>query len=139
AGSNTEFAINSSVLSAVTFSVDPGKAYLDFVNAGGAPLTNCVKMLTPKTGTGIAVSVKPEANADQDTYGGASVCLYCRAHIEHPDVTGVCKFKGKFVQVPLHIRDPVGFCLQNTPCNVCQFWIGHGCNCDALRGTTIPQ
>nr|WCC63404.1 ORF1ab polyprotein [Bat Coronavirus PaGD17] len=139
AGSNTEFAINSSVLSAVTFSVDPGKAYLDFVNAGGAPLTNCVKMLTPKTGTGIAVSVKPEANADQDTYGGASVCLYCRAHIEHPDVTGVCKFKGKFVQVPLHVRDPVGFCLQNTPCNVCQFWIGHGCNCDALRGTTIPQ
>nr|AQZ41330.1 1AB polyprotein [Middle East respiratory syndrome-related coronavirus] len=140
AGSNTEFASNSSVLSLVNFTVDPQKAYLDFVNAGGAPLTNCVKMLTPKTGTGIAISVKPESTADQETYGGASVCLYCRAHIEHPDVSGVCKYKGKFVQIPAQcVRDPVGFCLSNTPCNVCQYWIGYGCNCDSLRQAALPQ
>nr|BDD37131.1 ORF1ab [Merbecovirus sp.]BDI08836.1 ORF1ab polyprotein [Merbecovirus sp.] len=140
AGSNTEFAANSSVLSLVTFTVDPKKAYMDFVNAGGAPLTNCVKMLTPKTGTGIAISVKPESNADQETYGGASVCLYCRAHIEHPDVSGVCKFKGKFVQIPAQCtRDPVGFCLTNDPCNLCQYWKGYGCNCDSLREAALPQ
>nr|AVV62536.1 ORF1a [Middle East respiratory syndrome-related coronavirus] len=140
AGSNTELAANSSVLSLVTFTVDPKKAYMDFVNAGGAPLTNCVKMLTPKTGTGIAISVKPESNADQETYGGASVCLYCRAHIEHPDVSGVCKFKGRFVQIPAQCtRDPVGFCLTNDPCNVCQYWKGYGCNCDSLREAALPQ
>ncbi|ASL68940.1 replicase polyprotein 1ab [Hypsugo bat coronavirus HKU25] len=140
AGSNTEFAANSSVLSLVTFTVDPKKAYMDFVNAGGAPLTNCVKMLTPKTGTGIAISVKPESNADQETYGGASVCLYCRAHIEHPDVSGVCKYKGRLVQIPSQCtRDPVGFCLMNDPCQLCQFWIGHGCNCDSLREAALPQ
>nr|BBJ36006.1 ORF1ab polyprotein [Bat coronavirus] len=140
AGSNTEFASNSSVLSLVTFTVDPKKAYMDFVNAGGAPLTNCVKMLTPKTGTGIAISVKPESNADQETYGGASVCLYCRAHIEHPDVSGVCKFKGRFVQIPSQCtRDPVGFCLTNDPCPLCQYWKGYGCNCDSLREAALPQ
>nr|USL83010.1 ORF1A polyprotein [Middle East respiratory syndrome-related coronavirus] len=140
AGSNTEFAANSSVLSLVNFTVDPQKAYIDFVNAGGAPLTNCVKMLTPKTGTGVAISVKPESNADQESYGGASVCLYCRAHIEHPDVSGVCKYKGKFVQIPAQCtRDPVGFCLMNTPCNVCQYWVGYGCNCDSLRQVALPQ
>nr|AUM60023.1 ORF1ab polyprotein [Middle East respiratory syndrome-related coronavirus] len=140
AGSNTEFASNSSVLSLVNFTVDPQKAYIDFVNSGGTPLTNCVKMLTPKTGTGIAISVKPESNADQESYGGASVCLYCRAHIEHPDVSGVCKYKGKFVQIPTQCtRDPVGFCLTNTPCNVCQYWVGYGCNCDSLRQVALTQ
>nr|QRN68089.1 replicase polyprotein 1ab [Betacoronavirus Erinaceus] len=138
AGSNTEYASNSSVLSLVNFAVDPSRAYIDYVNAGGAPLTNCVKMLTPKTGTGIAISVKPESNLDQETYGGASVCLYCRAHIEHPDVSGVCKFKGKFVQIPAQCtRDPVGFCLANVQCNVCQYWVGYGCNCDSLRENTM--
>nr|QGA70701.1 replicase polyprotein 1ab [Erinaceus hedgehog coronavirus HKU31] len=134
AGSNTELACNSSVLSLVNFAVDPAKAYTDYVNSGGTPLTNCVKMLTPKTGTGIAISVKPESTLDQETFGGASVCLYCRAHIEHPDVSGVCKYKGKFVQIPSQcIRDPVGFCLTNVQCNVCQYWVGYGCNCDSLR------
>nr|YP_009944319.1 nsp10 [Tylonycteris bat coronavirus HKU4]YP_009944334.1 nsp10 [Tylonycteris bat coronavirus HKU4] len=139
AGANTEFASNSTVLTLVAFAVDPAKAYLDYVGSGGTPLSNYVKMLAPKTGTGVAISVKPEATADQETYGGASVCLYCRAHIEHPDVSGVCKYKTRFVQIPAHVRDPVGFLLKNVPCNVCQYWVGYGCNCDALRNNTVPQ
>nr|WCC63726.1 ORF1ab polyprotein [Bat Coronavirus TpGX17] len=139
AGANTEFASNSTVLTLVAFAVDPAKAYLDYVGSGGTPLSNYVKMLAPKTGTGVAISVKPEATADQETYGGASVCLYCRAHIEHPDVSGVCKYKTRFVQIPAHVRDPVGFLLKNVQCNVCQYWVGYGCNCDALRNNTVPQ
>ncbi|URD31388.1 orf1ab polyprotein [Hipposideros bat coronavirus] len=134
AGNNTEVASNSTVLSFCAFAVHPEKAYLDYVNNHGLPLSNCVKVLSPHTGSGVAISGKPEANADQESFGGASCCLYCRCHIDHPTTNGICKLKGKYVQIPLvSCSDPVGFILKNSVCNVCSMWRGYGCPCDAIR------
>nr|WCC63191.1 ORF1ab polyprotein [Bat Coronavirus HpHB20] len=134
AGKPTEVAANSKCLTFCAFAVDPEKAYFDFVNNGGQPLSNCVRVLCTHTGTGRAITADPEATADQESYGGSSCCLYCRCHISHPSHNGLCKYKGKYVQIPnVCTNDPVGFLLKNTVCNVCACWIGYGCNCDTLR------
>nr|AHB73998.1 1a polyprotein [Infectious bronchitis virus] len=136
-GHETEEVDAVGILSLCSFAVDPADTYCKYVAAGNQPLGNCVKMLTVHNGSGFAITSKPSPTPDQDSYGGASVCLYCRAHIAHPggagNLDGRCQFKGSFVQIPTTERDPVGFCLRNKVCTVCQCWIGHGCQCDSLR------
>nr|UZO32077.1 1a protein [Infectious bronchitis virus] len=136
-GYETEEVDAVGILSLCSFAVDPADTYLKYVAAGNQPLGNCVKMLTVHNGSGFAITSKPSPTPDQDSYGGASVCLYCRAHIAHPgsagNLDGRCQFKGSFVQIPTTEKDPVGFCLRNKVCIVCQCWIGHGCQCDSLR------
>lgn len=129
AGTATEYASNSAILSLCAFSVDPKKTYLDYIQQGGVPVTNCVKMLCDHAGTGMAITIKPEATTNQDSYGGASVCIYCRSRVEHPDVDGLCKLRGKFVQVPLGIKDPVSYVLTHDVCQVCGFWRDGSCSC----------
>ncbi|URD31198.1 orf1ab polyprotein [Macroglossus bat coronavirus] len=138
AGSATEVASNSAILSLCAFSVDPEATYKDYLDNGGTPIGNCVKMLTTHTGTGLALTAKPDASIDQESFGGASCCIYCRCHIEHPGASGVCKFKGKFVQIPLcGVPDPVGFCIRNVICSVCNMWQGYGCPCASLREVSL--
>ncbi len=136
-GYETEEVDAVGILSLCSFAVDPADTYCKYVAAGNQPLGNCVKMLTVHNGSGFAITSKPSPTSDQDSYGGASVCLYCRAHIAHPggagNLDGRCLFKGSFVQIPTTEKDPVGFCLRNKVCTVCQCWIGYGCQCDALR------
>nr|ADV71799.1 polyprotein 1a [Infectious bronchitis virus] len=136
-GHETEEVDAVGILSLCSFSVDPADTYCKYVAAGNQPLGNCVKMLTVHNGSGFAITSKPSPTPDQDSYGGASVCLYCRAHIAHPggagNLDGRCLFKGSFVQIPTTEKDPVGFCLRNKICTVCQCWIGYGCQCDSLR------
>nr|UXN85543.1 replicase polyprotein 1a [Infectious bronchitis virus] len=136
-GHETEEVDAVGILSLCSFAVDPADTYCKYVAAGNQPLGNCVKMLTVHNGSGFAITSKPSPTPDQDSYGGASVCLYCRAHIAHPgsagNLDGRCQFKGSFVQIPTTEKDPVGFCLRNKVCTVCQCWIGHGCQCDSLR------
>nr|BDE26447.1 1a polyprotein [Infectious bronchitis virus] len=136
-GHETEEVDAVGILSLCSFAVDPADTYCKYVAAGNQPLGNCVKMLTVHNGSGFAITSKPSPTPDQDSYGGASVCLYCRAHIAHPggvgNLDGRCQFKGSFVQIPTTEKDPVGFCLRNKVCTVCQCWIGYGCQCDALR------
>nr|ANI87710.1 polyprotein 1a [Infectious bronchitis virus] len=136
-GYETEEVDAVGILSLCSFAVDPADTYIKYVAAGNQPLGNCVKMLTVHNGSGFAITSKPSPTPDQDSYGGASVCLYCRAHIAHPgsagNLDGRCLFKGSFVQIPTTEKDPVGFCLRNKVCTVCQCWIGHGCQCDSLR------
>lgn len=98
AGNATEVPANSTVLSFCAFAVDAAKAYKDYLASGGQPITNCVKMLCTHTGTGQAITVTPEANMDQESFGGASCCLYCRCHIDHPNPKGFCDLKGKYVE-----------------------------------------
>nr|AID16712.1 orf1ab polyprotein [Bat SARS-like coronavirus] len=134
AGNATEVPANSTVPSFCAFAVDPAKAYKDYLASGGLPITNCVKMLCTHTGTGQAITVTPEASMDQESFGGASCCLYCRCHIDHPNPKGFCDLKGKYVQIPTTCaNDPVGFTLRNTVCTVCGMWKGYGCSCDQLR------
>nr|AYR18613.1 replicase polyprotein [Betacoronavirus sp.] len=135
AGVATEYAANSAILSLCAFSVDPKKTYLDYIQQGGAPVTNCVKMLCDHAGTGMAITIKPEATTNQDSYGGASVCIYCRARIEHPDIDGLCKLRGKFVQVPIGIKDPVSYVLTHDVCQVCGFWRDGSCSCVGSSAT----
>nr|AXB38893.1 ORF1a [Avian coronavirus] len=138
-GHETEEVDAVGILSLCSFAVDPADTYCKYVAAGNQPLGNCVKMLTVHNGSGFAITSKPSPTPDQDSYGGASVCLYCRAHIAHPggagNLDGRCQLKGSFVQIPTTERDPVGFCLRNKVCTVCQCWVGYGCQCDALRQT----
>nr|ANJ04714.1 replicase polyprotein [Betacoronavirus 1] len=138
AGTATEYASNSSILSLCAFSVDPKKTYLDFIQQGGTPIANCVKMLCDHAGTGMAITVKPDATTNQDSYGGASVCIYCRARVEHPDVDGLCKLRGKFVQVPVGIKDPVSYVLTHDVCQVCGFWRDGSCSC-VSNDTTVQS
>nr|UOF83376.1 replicase polyprotein 1ab [Infectious bronchitis virus] len=136
-GHETEEVDAVGILSLCSFAVDPAETYCKYVAAGNQPLGNCVKMLTVHNGSGFAITSKPSPTSDQDSYGGASVCLFCRAHIAHPggagNLDGRCQFKGSFVQIPTTEKDPVGFCLRNKVCTVCQCWIGYGCQCDSLR------
>ncbi|QXV87650.1 ORF1ab polyprotein [Equine coronavirus CH21] len=138
AGTATEYASNSSILSLCAFSVDPKKTYLDFIQQGGTPIANCVKMLCDHAGTGMAITIKPEATTSQDSYGGASVCIYCRSRVEHPDVDGLCKLRGKFVQVPVGIKDPVSYVLTHDVCQVCGFWRDGSCSC-VSTDTTVQS
>nr|QCQ19833.1 polyprotein [Porcine epidemic diarrhea virus] len=130
AGKQTEQAINSSLLTLCAFAVDPAKTYIDAVKSGHKPVGNCVKMLANGSGNGQAVTNGVEASTNQDSYGGASVCLYCRAHVEHPSMDGFCRLKGKYVQVPLGTVDPIRFVLENDVCKVCGCWLANGCTCD---------
>lgn len=130
AGKQTEQAVNSSLLTLCAFSVDPAKTYIDAVKGGHKPVGNCVKMLANGSGNGMAITNGVEATSNQDSYGGASVCLYCRAHVEHPDMDGLCKLKGKYVQVPIGTQDPIRYVLENTVCKVCGCWQSCGCACD---------
>ncbi|ACA52156.1 ORF1ab polyprotein [Bat coronavirus 1B] len=130
AGKQTELAVNSSLLTLCSFAVDPAKCYLYAVKSGVKPINNCVKMLSNGSGTGQAVTVGVEATTNQDSYGGASVCLYCRAHVDHPSIDGFCQFKGRYVQVPVGTVDPIRFCLENQVCKVCHCWLNNGCSCD---------
>lgn len=130
AGKQTEQAINSSLLTLCAFAVDPAKTYIDAVKSGHKPVGNCVKMLATGSGNGQAVTNGVEASTNQDSYGGASVCLYCRAHVEHPSMDGFCRLKGKYVQVPLGTVDPIRFVLENDVCKVCGCWLANGCTCD---------
>nr|WCC63170.1 ORF1ab polyprotein [Bat Coronavirus EsJX20]WCC63184.1 ORF1ab polyprotein [Bat Coronavirus EsJX20] len=139
AGKQTELASNSSLLTLCAFACDPAKAYLDAVKSGVKPLSNCVKMLSNGSGNGQAITNNVEANSSQDSYGGASVCLYCRAHVEHPDMDGFCKLKGKYVQIPVGTPDPIRFCLENTPCKVCMCWLSNGCTCDRANVQSFDQ
>ncbi|ACA52162.1 ORF1a polyprotein [Bat coronavirus 1A] len=129
AGKQTELVVNSSLLTLCSFAVDPAKCYLDAVKSGVKPVNNCVKMLSNGSGTGQAVTVGVEANTNQDSYGGASVCLYCRAHVDHPSIDGFCQFKGRYVQIPVGTVDPIRFCLENQVCKVCHCWLNNGCSC----------
>nr|WPA70783.1 MAG: polyprotein 1a [Pekapeka alphacoronavirus 1] len=130
AGKQTEQAANSSLLTLCAFAADPARTYVDAVKSGQRPVGNCVKMLTNGSGNGMAITNGVEATTSQDSYGGASVCLYCRAHIEHPSIDGFCKLKGKYVQVPLGTLDPIRFVLENDVCKVCACWLANGCACD---------
>ncbi|QCB65092.1 polyprotein 1a [Gammacoronavirus brantae] len=134
-GHDTEEVEAVGILSLCSFAVDPASCYKEYIAGGGKPLANCVKMLTVHNGSGFAITTKPSPTPDQDSYGGASVCLYCRAHVAHPNMDGKCPYKGSFVQIPSVEQDPVMFCLINKVCNVCQCWIGYGCKCDELRPT----
>ncbi|QCX35159.1 orf1ab polyprotein [Tylonycteris bat coronavirus HKU33] len=139
AGKQTELASNCALLTLCSFAVDPAKMYIDSVKSGMKPVGNCVKMLSNGAGNGQAVTVGVEANTNQDSYGGASVCLYCRAHVCHPSMDGQCKYKGRYVQVPLGTLDPIRFCLENKPCTVCGCWIGNGCTCDRSSLQTVDM
>nr|UUS54195.1 MAG: polyprotein [Bat coronavirus] len=130
AGKQTEHASNSSILTLCAFSTDPAKTYIDAVKSGQKPVGNCVKMLSNGSGNGMAVTNGVEATSNQDSYGGASVCLYCRAHVEHPAMDGICRYKGKYVQVPIGTQDPIRYVLENTVCKVCGCWQANGCACD---------
>nr|WCC63882.1 ORF1ab polyprotein [Bat Coronavirus McGD16] len=130
AGKQTEQAANSSLLTMCAFAVDPAKCYLDAVKGGVKPVGNCIKMLSNGSGNGQAITNGVESNTSQDTYGGASVCLYCRAHVDHPSMDGFCRLKGKYVQVPLGTLDPIRYCLENTVCKVCACWLNNGCQCE---------
>nr|QIX02940.1 ORF1a [Infectious bronchitis virus] len=136
-GYETEEVDAVGILSLCSFAVDPADTYIKYVAAGNQPLGNCVKMLTVQNGSGFAITSSPGLTPDQDSYGGGFWCLYCRAHIAHSggagNLDGRCQFKGSFVQIPTTEKDPVGFCLRNKVCTVCQCWIGYGCQCDSLR------
>ncbi|ASL24650.1 replicase protein1a [Myotis lucifugus coronavirus] len=136
AGKQTEQVMNSSLLTMCAFSTDPAKTYLDAVKSGVKPIGNCVKMLANGAGNGQAITNGVEANTSQDSYGGASVCLWCRAYVEHPAMDGFCKYKGKYVQVPIGTVDPIRYCLENEVCKVCGCWLNNGCSCDR---TSIVQ
>ncbi|AYH64861.2 polyprotein [Bat alphacoronavirus] len=130
AGKQTEHASNSSILTLCSFAVDPAKTYIDAVKSGQKPVGNCIKMLSNGSGNGMAITNGVEATGNQDSYGGASVCLYCRAHVEHPAMDGICRLKGKYVQMPIGTTDPIRYVLENTVCKVCGCWQANGCACD---------
>nr|UHA57785.1 ORF1b [Canine coronavirus] len=141
AGKPTEHPSNSSLLTLCAFAPDPAKAYVDAVKRGMQPVNNCVKMLSNGAGNGMAITNGVEANTQQDSYGGASVCIYCRCHVEHPAIDGLCRYKGKFVQIPTGTQDPIRFCIENEVCVVCGCWLNNGCMCDrtSMQSSTVDQ
>nr|WAB23833.1 MAG: ORF1a polyprotein is cleaved to yield the nonstructural proteins [Ferret coronavirus] len=141
AGKQTEHPSNSSLLTLCAFAPEPAKAYVELVKKGMQPVNNCVKMLSNGSGNGMAVTNGVEATPNQDSYGGASVCIYCRSHTAHPSLDGFCKFKGKFVQVPAGTIDPIRFCIENEICAVCACWLNNGCACDrtSMQSSIIDQ
>nr|QOE77267.1 orf1ab polyprotein [Lucheng Rn rat coronavirus] len=141
AGKPTEYATDCQILTLCAFAVNPKDAYLTAVKQGHKPLSNCIKMINNGSGNGLAITPRVEANTVQDSYGGASCCLYCRASVEHPSMNGVCNLRGKYVQVPTGTTDPVRFVLENEVCSVCSCWLGHGCVCDrsTVQSNIISQ
>ncbi|BAV31347.1 ORF1a polyprotein [Ferret coronavirus] len=141
AGKQTEHPSNSSLLTLCAFAPEPAKAYVELVKKGMQPVNNCVKMLSNGSGNGMAVTNGVEATPNQDSYGGASVCVYCRSHTAHPSLDGFCRFKGKFVQVPTGTVDPIRFCIENEICAVCACWLNNGCVCDrtSMQAAVVDQ
>uniref|UniRef100_A0AB39AG74 ORF1ab polyprotein n=9 Tax=Orthocoronavirinae TaxID=2501931 RepID=A0AB39AG74_9NIDO len=128
-GTAIEYQQNASLLTYLAFAADPKDAYLKHVQSGGKPLLGAVKMVAPN-GEGFAVTTKPQPSANQYSYGGASVCIYCRAHVPHNTTNGQCLYKGRFVQIDKDL-DPFKFLLEHQPCNSCQRWQSHDCTCGA--------
>ncbi|ADI80512.1 orf1ab polyprotein [Mink coronavirus strain WD1127] len=141
AGKQTEHPSNSSLLTLCAFAPEPAKAYVELVKKGMQPVNNCVKMLSNGSGNGMAITNGVEATPNQDSYGGASVCIYCRSHTAHPSIDGMCRFKGKFVQVPAGTADPIRFCIENDICAVCACWLNNGCVCDrtSMQAAVVDQ
>nr|QLI47715.1 MAG: orf1ab [Deltacoronavirus sp.] len=132
-GTQIEYQENASLLTYLAFAIDPKAAYLKHLAEGGRPIQGCVQMIAMQ-GPGFAVTTKPQPNEHQHSYGGASICLYCRAHIPHPGVDGRCIYKGRFVQIDKD-KEPVSFALTHEPCTSCQRWVGYDCTC----GTTLQN
>uniref|UniRef100_A0AB39AGF7 ORF1ab polyprotein n=5 Tax=Orthocoronavirinae TaxID=2501931 RepID=A0AB39AGF7_9NIDO len=131
-GTTIEQQQNASLLTYLTFSADPKDAYLKHLEAGGKPLMGVVRVIAP-LGEGFAVTTKPQPNATQYAYGGASVCLYCRSHTVHPN--NACQYKGRFVHVDKDL-DPVKFLLEYEPCTACQRWKSYDCTCVSVQSNT---
>ncbi|YP_010229072.1 ORF1a polyprotein [Magpie-robin coronavirus HKU18] len=132
-GTHVEYQENASLLTYLAFAVDPKAAYLKHLAEGGKPIQGCVQMIAAM-GPGFAVTIKPQPNEHQNSYGGASICLYCRAHIPHPGVDGRCPYKGRFVQIDKD-KEPVSFALTHEPCSSCQRWVAYDCTC----GTSLQN
>ncbi|ACJ12061.1 orf1ab polyprotein [Munia coronavirus HKU13-3514] len=132
-GTHIEYQENASLLTYLAFAVDPKAAYLKHLADGGKPIQGCVQMVAAM-GPGFAVTIKPQPSEHQNSYGGASICLYCRAHIPHPGVDGRCPYKGRFVQIDKD-KEPVSFALTHEPCSSCQRWVAYDCTC----GTSLQN
>uniref|UniRef100_A0AB39AFZ8 ORF1ab polyprotein n=1 Tax=Bird deltacoronavirus CalidrisCN24 TaxID=3237949 RepID=A0AB39AFZ8_9NIDO len=132
-GTSIEYQENASLLTYLAFAVNPKEAYLKHIADGGKPIQGVVQMIATM-GPGFAVTTKPQPNDSQYAYGGASICLYCRAHITHPGVDGRCPYKGRFVHIDKD-QEPVSFALTHEPCNSCQRWVNYDCTC----GTTLQN
>nr|ANI85838.1 polyprotein [Porcine deltacoronavirus] len=126
-GTQIEYQQNASLLTYLAFAVDPKTAYLKHLADGGSPIQGCIQMIATM-GPGFAVTTKPQPNEHQYSYGGASICLYCRAHIPHPGVDGRCPYKGRFVHIDKD-KEPVSFALTHEPCSSCQRWVNYDCTC----------
>ncbi|YP_010229074.1 ORF1a polyprotein [Common moorhen coronavirus HKU21] len=133
-GTHVEYQENASLLTYLAFAVNPKEAYLKHVADGGKPIQGVIQMIAP-IGSGFAVTTKPQPNEMQYSYGGASVCLYCRAHITHPGVDGRCVYKGRFVHIDKD-KEPVSFALTHEPCNSCQRWLNYDCTCGSVLQNT---
>ncbi|QSE37614.1 ORF1ab polyprotein [Deltacoronavirus HNU3] len=132
-GTQIEYQQNASLLTYLAFAVDPKAAYLKHLADGGTPIQGCIQMIATM-GPGFAVTIKPQPNENQYSYGGASICLYCRAHIPHPGIDGRCPYKGRFVHIDKD-KEPVSFALTHEPCSSCQRWVNYDCTC----GTSLQN
>lgn len=133
-GTHIEYQQNASLLTYLAFAVDPKAAYLKHLADGGSPIQGCIQMIATM-GPGFAVTTKPQPNEHQYSYGGASICLYCRAHIPHPCVDGRCPYKGRFVHIDKD-KEPVSFALTHEPCSSCQRWVNYDCTCGTSLQTS---
>ncbi|BBC54821.1 replicase polyprotein [Falcon coronavirus UAE-HKU27] len=129
-GTQIEYQENASLLTYLAFAVDPKSAYLKHIADGGRPIQGCIQMIA-SLGPGFAVTTKPQPSEHQYSYGGASICLYCRAHIPHPGVDGRCAYKGRFVQIDKD-KEPISFALTHEQCNSCQRWVNYDCTCGTV-------
>lgn len=127
-GTAVEQQENASLLTYLAFSANPKEAYLTHIRSGGQPIVGAIKMIAPQ-GEGFAVTTKPQPNANQIAYGGASICLYCRAHVPHPSMDGRCSYKGRFVHIDKD-QEPIQFALTHEPCTACHRWVNHDCTCN---------
>uniref|UniRef100_A0AB39AFV7 ORF1ab polyprotein n=1 Tax=Bird deltacoronavirus HKU19 TaxID=3237952 RepID=A0AB39AFV7_9NIDO len=130
-GTSVEYQENNSLLTYLAFAVNPREAYLAHISNGGKPIQGAVRVIAPQ-GEGFAVTTKPQPNAMQHAYGGASICLYCRAHVTHPSMDGRCSYKGRFVHIDKDL-EPTQFALTHEPCTACHRWVNHDCTCTNLQ------
>jgi hypothetical protein len=130
-GTAVEYQENNSLLTYLAFAVNPKEAYLAHIRSGGKPIVGAIKMIAPQ-GEGFAVTTKPQPAAHQYAYGGASICLFCRAHVAHPSMDGRCTYKGRFVHIDKD-QEPIQFALTHEFCIVCYRWVNHDCTCNKLQ------
>lgn len=117
------------LLSELAVSVDSLQTYKSWLERNGKALS-VIKMVVPSSGDGSAVSSAAMATMDTYCYAGASVCLDCRACKLH-----TCNFKGKFVNVPRTVLDPVLYVATNKVCDWCHKFQDH-CKCVKSQSTT---